>query len=202
LASNYHMLSTPFCVSQYILIVCFLSFSGYQFLTYLTASAWSCRLHISVLDAGAWPSTCLLQKHCVNRDRHSWAGDGRVTSLQILPHETSARYLPSALVCSLSSLLSTWLSTLGDWLLWVQLKEYLGMVGGDHCPSQGSFLYMTFISDLVPSPSPHPCWHGQQPPNPFAWPQHTSYPLRCIHDILCLLIPLWIVTVLNPPWIS
>lgn len=164
------MLSAPFCVSQYILIVCFLSFSGYQFLTYLTASAWSCHLHISVLNAGTWPSACLLQKHCVNRDRHSRAGGGRVASLQILPLETSARYLPSALVCWLSSLLSTWLPTRGDWLLWVQLKEDLCMVGGDHCPSQSSFLYMTFISDLLPSPSPHPCWPGQQPPTHFHGP--------------------------------
>ena len=54
------------------------------------------------------------------------------------------------------------------------------MVGGDHCPSQSSFLYMTFISDLVPSPSPHPCWPGQQPPThlhgPNICPIRTVYP--------------------------
>ena len=118
------MLSTPFYVSQYILVGSFLLWlSGFNMPDserLILPSA-----HLVCAQSGSWPSASFCRALCAPR-RHSWAGDGRVASLQVLPLETSPRYLPFTLVCLLSSLLSTWLSALGDCLLWVQLKENLG----------------------------------------------------------------------------
>lgn len=56
--------------------------------------------HLVCAQSGSWPSACLLQSTVCTMSRHSWAGDGRVASLQVLPLETSARFFPSPLcVC-------------------------------------------------------------------------------------------------------
>lgn len=178
------MLSTPFYVSQYILVGSFLLWlSGFNMPDserLILPSA-----HLVCAQSGSWPSACLLQSTVCTMSRHSWAGDGRVASLQVLPLETSARCLPFTLVCLLSSLLSTWLSALGDCLLWVQLKENLGYGWRGSLPFSKQFSLRDIHKWPGTSSLPSPMLAWATAPDPFAWPQHTSYPFRCLHDTLC-----------------